>query len=125
MCVPLMLSTGSSTMGTKSPLDLCLLETVRSPCKVRGIRRDPIRILRASWWLSGKESSGQWRNTGNMGLIPGLGRFPEAENGKPLQNSCLENSMNRGATRSTAHGVAESDPTEHTCMAYGNPKEIK
>ena len=35
-------------------------------------------------------------NAGNMGLIPGLGRFPGEGKGNPLQYSCLENSMDRG-----------------------------
>ena len=36
-------------------------------------------------------------NAGNMGLIPGLGRSPEGGNGNPLQCSCLDNPMGRGA----------------------------
>ena len=40
--------------------------------------------------------------------IPRLGRSPEVENGNPLQYSCLENPMDRGAWRVTAHGVAKS-----------------
>ena len=32
-------------------------------------------------------------NAGDMGLIPGLERYPEEENGTPLQNSCLGNPM--------------------------------
>ena len=35
-------------------------------------------------------------NSGDLGLIPGLGRFPGEGNGNPLQYSCLENSMDRG-----------------------------
>ena len=35
--------------------------------------------------------------TGDVGLIPGLGRSPGEEKGNPLQYSCLENSMDRGA----------------------------
>ena len=35
-------------------------------------------------------------DTGNSGSIPGSGRFPGVENGTSLQNSCLENSLNRG-----------------------------
>ena len=36
-------------------------------------------------------------NAGDPGSIPGLGRSPEEGNGNPLQYSCLENSMDRGA----------------------------
>ena len=43
-----------------------------------------------------------------MGLIPGLGRSPGGRHGNPLQYSCLENSMDRGAWRDTVHGVAKS-----------------
>ena len=50
-------------------------------------------------------------NTGNardLGLIPGSGRSPGGGNGNPLQYSCLENPMDRGAWRATVHGVAKS-----------------
>ena len=40
--------------------------------------------------------------------IPGLGRYPGEGNGNPLQYSCLENSMDRGAWWATVHGVAKS-----------------
>ena len=40
--------------------------------------------------------------------IPGLGRTPGEENGNPLQYSCLENSMDRGAWQATIHGVTRS-----------------
>ena len=36
-------------------------------------------------------------NAGNLGLVPGLGRPPGEGNGNPLQYSCLENPMDRGA----------------------------
>ena len=41
-----------------------------------------------------------------MGLIPALGRSPGGGHGNPLQCSCLENSMDRGAWWATVHGVA-------------------
>ena len=47
-------------------------------------------------------------DTGDVGSIPGLGRSPEGGNGNPLQYSCLENSMDRGALKATIHGVANS-----------------
>ena len=47
-------------------------------------------------------------NTGNLGSIPGWGRSPGEENGNPLQYSCLENPMDRGAWWATVHGVAKS-----------------
>ena len=47
-------------------------------------------------------------NAGDLGSIPGLGRSPGEGNGNPLQYSCLESSMDRGAWRATVHGVAKS-----------------
>ena len=42
------------------------------------------------------------------GSIPGLGRSPEGGHGNPLQYSCLENPMDRGAWWATVHGVTKS-----------------
>ena len=53
-------------------------------------------------------------SAGDIGLIPGLGRSPGEGNGNPLQYSCLENPMERGAWRATVHGGTESDTTEYT-----------
>ena len=47
-------------------------------------------------------------NAGDLGSIPGLGRFPGEGNGNPLQYSCLENSMDGGAWWATVHGVTKS-----------------
>ena len=53
----------------------------------------------------GKESA---YNAGDPGSVSGLGKSPEEGNGNPLQYSCLENSMDRGAWWATVHGVAKS-----------------
>jgi len=45
---------------------------------------------------------------GDPGLIAGWGRCPGEGHGNPLQYSCLENPMDRGAWRATVHGVAKS-----------------
>ena len=47
-------------------------------------------------------------DAGDTGSIPGSGRFPRGGNGNPLQQSCLENPMDRGAWWATVHGVAKS-----------------
>ena len=47
-------------------------------------------------WLSGKISTCNARDIGEVGSIPRLGRSPAGENGNPLQYSCLENPMDRG-----------------------------
>ena len=44
----------------------------------------------------------------DMGSIPGSGRFPGGGNGNSLQDSCLENPIDRGAWRSIVHRVAKS-----------------
>ena len=46
-------------------------------------------------------------NVGEVGSIPRSGRSPGGRNGNPLQNSCLENSMDRGAWWVTVHGVTK------------------
>ena len=53
----------------------------------------------------GKEST---CNAGEVGSIPRLGRSPGEGNGNPLQYSCLENLMDRGAWWATVHRVAKS-----------------
>ena len=53
----------------------------------------------------GKESA---CNAGDLGLIPGSGRSLGEGNGNPLQYSCLENPMDRGAWQATVHGVTKN-----------------
>ena len=56
----------------------------------------------------GSEVKASACNARDLGSIPGSGRFPGKGNGNPLQYSCLENPMDRGAWRATVHGVAKS-----------------
>ena len=50
-------------------------------------------------------SAGDLRDTGS---IPGLGRYPGEGHGNPLQESCLESPMDRGAWLTTVHRVTKS-----------------
>ena len=52
-------------------------------------------------------------NAGDLGSIPGSGRFPGEGNGNPLQYSYLENPMDGGVWHAIFHGVAKS----HTCLS--------
>ena len=66
-------------------------------------------------------------NAGNLGLIPGLEGFPREGNGYPLQYSCPENSMDRGAWRPTVLGVAKSqtqlsEQHFHFTFMHGHPQ---
>ena len=73
------------------------------------------------WYLSGKESTLSAGAEGATSLIPGSGRSPGGGHSNPLQYSCLENPMERGAWRAAVHRVAELDTTEAVwciCM-YG------
>ena len=55
-------------------------------------------------------------SVGALGLIPGLVRSTREGNGNPLQYSCLENSMDRGAWQATAWSQTESDMTEQLTL---------
>ena len=48
------------------------------------------------------------RDVRDVGSIPGLGRSPRGGHGYPLQYSCLENPMDRGAWQATVHGITKS-----------------
>ena len=65
----------------------------------------------------GKESA---HNAGESGSIPGLGRSPGEGKGNPIQYSCLENSMDRGAWRYSTWGRKELDTTEQPTLSLGN-----
>ena len=62
-------------------------------------------------------SAGNARNTG---LFPGSGNSPGDENGNPLQYSCLENSVDRGAWQAIVHGVSESQTQLCTYKSFNH-----
>ena len=77
-------------------------------------------------FLDGSDGRESACSTGDLSLIPGLGRSrrssqeipnPGEGNGNSLQYSCLENPMDRGAWQVTVHGVAELDTTEQLTVS--------
>ena len=69
---------------------------------------DTYTLLCIKCFPGGSDNKESTCNEEDLDLIPGLGRSPGGRHGNPLQYSCLENSMNRGAWR----GPKESDTTE-------------
>ena len=68
-------------------------------------------------WLKGKEFACDAGDVREVSLILGLGRSPGRGHGYPLQHSCLENPIDRGAWWVTVHGVAESETTEQVTLS--------
>ena len=69
----------------------------------------------------GSEVKASACNAGDLGLIPGSGRFPGEGDGNPLWYSCLGNSMDRGDWWTTVHGVTkELDTTEQLTHTHAN-----
>ena len=81
-----------------------------------------IQTYETVWGFPGdsdrKESA---RNAGDLASIPGSGRCPGEGNGNPLQYSCLENPMDRGAWWATVHGVTR---VGHNLATKPPPLEI-
>ena len=88
--------------GNGNPLQCSCLENPRDSgawwAAVYGVSQSRTRLKR----LSSSSSAG------DLGSVPGSGRSPGERNGYPLQYSCLENSMDRGAWQATIHGITKS-----------------
>ena len=67
-----------------------------------------IPFVRCEGFLGGSVVKNLPANAGDVGSIPGLGRLPGVGNGNPLQYSCLENSMDRGAWQAIVHRASKS-----------------
>ena len=77
---------------------------------VEWVSRIPFKgVVFILWDLPGDSDGKQFAcSAGDPGLISGLGRSPGEGNGNPLQYSCLEYPMDRGAWWATVHAVANS-----------------
>ena len=99
---------------------------------VHGVTKSHTRLKQPSvHWVkcftigsAGKESSCNAGDTGDVDLIPGLGRSSGGGNGNPVQYSCLQNPKDRGVWWVTVHGVARSQTWLSTSMSYWVKKYI-
>ena len=92
-------SGGGSTLAHQHHLESRVYIRAQSWCSIEG-----------DFWgfPSGPDSKHSDCNAGDPGSIPASGRSPGDGNDNPLQYSCLENPMNRGAWWATVHGVTKS-----------------
>ena len=67
-----------------------------------------VATLRYRGFPGGSGSKVSVCNAGDLGSIPGRGKFPGEGNGNPLQCFCLENPIDRGALQATVQGPAKS-----------------
>ena len=77
-------------------------------CQGDSLGKWHILVGTAPGGTNGKEFTCQCRRHKGCGFDPGTGRSPGEENGKPLQYSCLENSMDRETWQAIVHRVSES-----------------
>ena len=71
---------------------------------VHGVQKSRRDLVTKQGFPGGAEVKASACNVGDLGSIPGSGRFPGEGNGNPLQYSCLENPMDGGTWWATVHG---------------------
>ena len=104
-CVAATSFSTSTSLGT-SPVPLTWMGVIPTPslrggmwckCKHQYIHQATFFLDKAWDFPGGSDGNESTCNAGDLASIPGSGRSPEDGNGNPLQYSCLENSMDRGA----------------------------
>ena len=94
-------------------LSLCKTEVISEQPSTGRILFDSLSVPRTRGFLGGSDSKESACNAGDPGSIPGSRRSSREGNGNPLQYSCLENPMDRGAGWATVYwGCKELDTTE-------------
>ena len=102
-----------------SKIFICILTLLNCLSKRSYFFFSPPQHMRGSISLysfpGGSDSKGSACKAGDPALTPGLGRSPGEGNGYPLQSSCLENPMDRGAWWAAVHGAAVRHNQSHAC----------
>ena len=81
----------------KPSIDICICIPIISDADANGNAQGKLRFSEEEALPDGSDSKETACNAGDPGSIPVLGRSPGEGNGNPLQYSCLENPMDRGA----------------------------
>ena len=104
------MATHSSTLAWRIPWmkEPGVLQSMGSQRIKWCLGSNTVLLIYIAGFSGGSEDKASACNAGDLGSIPGLGRSPGEGNGNPLQYSCLENPMDRGAWWATVHGVLKS-----------------
>ena len=86
---------------------MCSIEEHYLAVKSKTIMIFETTLIELWGFPGGSDSKESDCNVGNLGSVPGLGRSSREGNGNPLQYSCLENPMDRGAWWATVHRVTK------------------
>ena len=108
-------ATGREDQGTEGVLQCCTL----------GLETFPPLLWGFPMAQEVKDPPARQGATGDLGSTPGLGRPPGGGNGNPVQCSCLENPMGRGAWWATVRRVTDSDMPEHRAHRHGEPAMVE
>ena len=87
--------------------DMVVLDKIKEETP-EGKNRFYTSIYGSVGFSGGSEDKESVCSTGDLGSVPGSGRYPGEGNGNPLNCSCLENSLDRGAWQARVHGVIKS-----------------
>ena len=103
ICLSVFVNDGESMCGQINTARAAITHSCNSTCKPK-----LLTIKGLPWWLSSEESTCNAGAAEDLVSILGLGKSPGGGHGNPLQYSCLENSMDRGAWWAAVHGVAKT-----------------
>ena len=119
-CLPTMWETWVRSLGQEDPLEQEMATHSSTLAWKIPWMEEPGRLQSMGLQRVGHDwvTSLHFTNAGDVGSVPGLGRFPGKRSGYLLQYTCLENSMNRGAGWAAVHGVAKSQVQLSAGLVY-------
>ena len=102
------LSDDNNSAGKESAMQETLVQFLGQQDPTLAQRRDMLPTPVFLGFPGGSDCKESVCNAGDLGSVPGLGRYPGGRHDNPLQYSCLENPVDRGAWWATVDGVTKS-----------------